>query len=489
MEIKEQKVIEIRKQIDDLLYSIEEKAVKGSDLHTVELNIFESLLQVGLSLLNYFIILSCEIVKQSGVPDDSQGVKMYNSGTRERRYRSIFGTLSVKRTRYYSREEGKIFYPLDKRLSLPAGVYSYLLQDWLSYGAVDLDFQASVDFVGRILNQSLHGIQSGRLTYDFSSDVEDFYEDFDWEEQQEGSHLVAGYDGKGVPIIRSQTEQAPQSVSVRLGRGQSKGVKKEAVVSLTSSFTPRKRTVKQIIDSLFETYQREALKQSTNRHKWHDNKHIRAFLSQKQRAIDYGLDNLLKRDKSGKKPIVILVDGDRSLKKAVERGAVQKGITHRIDAYVLDLIHVIEYIWKVANAYIGEKNEHRVNWVKKQVEDLLNGSVQQVIKNWKQLQSAKKYSVNQAYNIQRGITYFENHQSMMKYDEYLSKGYPITTGAVESACGHFVKSRMERNAMHWSKEGAQKMLNIRAIKKNEHWEQYTHRYIKTQQDKLYRRAA
>ena len=61
---------------------------------------------------------------------------------------------------------------------------------------------------------------------------------------------------------------------------------------------------------------------------------------------------------------------------------------------------------------------------------------------------------------------------MIDYKTYLEKGYPITTGAVESACGHFIKSRMDRNAMHWGKKGAQDMLNIRAIKKNQNWQEF-----------------
>jgi len=36
----------------------------------------------------------------------------------------------------------------------------------------------------------------------------------------------------------------------------------------------------------------------------------------------------------------------------------------------------------------------------------------------------------------------------MQYDTYLKEGYPITTGVIESACGHFVKSKMKSIAMH-----------------------------------------
>lgn len=90
-------------------------------------------------------------------------------------------------------------------------------------------------------------------------------------------------------------------------------------------------------------------------------------------------------------------------------------------------------------------------------------------------------SKNQQYNLERGITYVRNHQHMMDYKTYLEKGYPVTTGAIESACGHFVKSRMQRNAMYWGKQGAQKMLNIRAVKKNGDWLDYVDEYISAEQ--------
>lgn len=98
-------------------------------------------------------------------------------------------------------------------------------------------------------------------------------------------------------------------------------------------------------------------------------------------------------------------------------------------------------------------------------------------------------STHQAYNVQRAITYVSHRPHMLDYKSYLDKGYPITTGAVESACGHFVKSRMERNAMHWSKEGAQEMLNIRAVKKNEDWDNYLKTFISEEQHRLYKQAA
>ena len=81
------------------------------------------------------------------------------------------------------------------------------------------------------------------------------------------------------------------------------------------------------------------------------NKHIRAFLSDKEKAIGYGFDNIIKRCGVASKKIVALIDGDRALEKAIDRVAKSKCITAMIICKILDFIHVVEYIWKAANAH------------------------------------------------------------------------------------------------------------------------------------------
>jgi len=66
----------------------------------------------------------------------------------------------------------------------------------------------------------------------------------------------------------------------------------------------------------------------------------------------------------------------------------------------------------------------------------------------------------------------------MKYDEYLSQGFPIASGVIEGACRHFVKDRMERAGMQWTIKGAQAMLDVRSIKLNGDWDQFTRYRIK-----------
>lgn len=216
----------------------------------------------------------------------------------------------------------------------------------MAFGAVEVDFDQSVAYLERILGHQLHSMQSSRCTYHLSEQVEDFYEQKDWQKHEDthltcvadedSTHLSVSYDGKAVPIMRSQTGRAQESVSTRLSKGQKKGVKKEATVSVSSSFTAKQRSAEDIITHLFSCSKSKPPGQPVeDKRNWHENKHIRAFISDKQKAIAYGIDNVLKRDDSGAKPIIVLIDGDRALEKAIQQTLEEKGIPHRVNAYIL----------------------------------------------------------------------------------------------------------------------------------------------------------
>lgn len=487
MELKEKKLSEIRNSLDKLLMGLEEKSTKGVKITEVERHLFNDLLSLGLHLLSYYIFLVHQLVQTCDPPKESSGKKMRNSGSHTRSYLSVFGMIKIKRQKYYSASQKCIHYNLDARLGLPQGRYSYVLTDWLAHGAVEMDFEESAKQLERVLGHHLSGMQSSRQTYHLSAEVASYYAHQDWSRMDEGTHLSVGYDGKGIPIMRSQTDRQEDSPAVRLSKGQKKGVKKEATISVSSSFTPKTRSKEDILAALFQNNTGKHSSQLT--HQWHENKHIRAFLSNKPMAIDYGIDNLLSRDATGKKPIVILIDGDRALEKAVRKTCRERKIEHRVDAYILDFIHLLEYIWKVANAHLGENSTQREQWVRGQAELLLASQHELVLSQWKGLLENQKLSKNGRYNIERAITYIGNRPHMLDYRSYLQKGYPITTGAIESACGHFIKSRMDRNAMHWGKQGAQDMLNIRAIKKNIDWNEYMEYFIQNEQNETYKAVA
>jgi len=482
MELKKQKETEIYKEFEYLMNQVKGYAQGDKKAHQVELSVYQNVLKLGHRLLMYYFYLVGERLKFSSRPVDSLGKKMINKGRSRRKYRSVFGELEITRIKYFSKED-KVYYPMDKQVGLPKGKYSYLLTDWLSFSSTEMDFDQAVQLLNRILNQDLSAMQSSRSTYHLSEEVEGFYEDKIWE--TEGDYLSLGLDGKGVPVIRSEIGREKHSTSTRVAKGGRRGVKKEATVCVSSSFTARKRDADEIISALFRT---EKLKKKTP-HKFHENKHMRAFIANKIKGINYAIDNLIKRDPNGSKPIVVLVDGEPVLRNQVKKIMTEKGIIDRMDACILDFIHVLEKVWKVANAHLGDQSKEREAWVEKQARLLLTGKLNVVLSEWKKIQGAKEYSVTRAKNIKDAIRYCANREEMMDYKTFLAKGYPITTGAVESACGHFVKSRMERAAMHWGLKGGQKMLDIRAIKKNGDWDNYVENFIQKEQHQLYSKIA
>ena len=152
---------------------------------------------------------------------------------------------------------------------------------------------------------------------------------------------------------------------------------------------------------------------------------------------------------------------------------------------VLDIIHTAEYLWDAANAYLGEKNPERINWVGTQLLEILSGKTEGVITTLESILENTSLSKARQKTISTTIGYYNRNLPYMQYDQYLSKGWPIGTGVVEGACGHLVKDRMEGAGMRWTKQGAQSVLDLRAARMNKDWDDYQQHYRIIQHHRLY----
>ncbi|MEA2077778.1 MAG: ISKra4 family transposase [Candidatus Marinimicrobia bacterium] len=482
MEHKDKMLQEIKQKFEGLLSTILQTTDQVKRIDEVELHIFRVLLNIGKRLISLYIEDSVNRIDKS--LNERFGIGYQNKGKFTRFYFSLFGQIKFIRRKIYISKERTTLFPADKELGIPKEKYSYNLQDWIGYSATDTDFRSSVELINRIFEHNILEMQSERIANLLSAEVENFYESTTiLPKEKEGNFYAAGFDDKGVPILPSDAGRESDSNGVRLGKGQKRGVKKSSTVSVTYSFAPCIRTAEEVISNLFHEDKNKSLanNQAKSTNKQAKNKHIRAFLSNKKKAIEYGFENIKERTDGEEKNIVVLIDGDRGLEKAVDRAIETKEIKHRIIFKVLDFIHVTEYIWKAANIYFGEKSQLRLDWVKEQCLALLQGKTMDVIENLQELIQHSKYKTAKHKTIKSVIRYLLNHKHMMHYKECLARGFPISTGAIESACGHFVQSRMERNGMRWSIKGATNMLNLRAVNKNKDWEGYIQHYIKKKQ--------
>ncbi len=194
-------------------------------------------------------------------------------------------------------------------------------------------------------------------------------------------------------------------------------------------------------------------------------KEVRATMDGKDAAFEYLKGKVDQREGNHIKQRVALTDGD--------------------DALQIDIIHTYGYLWDAANAYLGEKDPERTNWVGTQLLEILSGKTDAVIATLESILENTSLSRAREKPIRTTIGYYKQNLPYMHYEQYMKKGWPIGTGVVEGACGHLVKDRMEGAGMQWKKQGAQSILDLRATRMNKDWEDYQYYYRKRQHFQLY----
>ena len=171
--------------------------------------------------------------------------------------------------------------------------------------------------------------------------------------------------------------------------------------------------------------------------------------------IDEVRQEVQRRDPGGIKTLVALTDGERVLQRLVAKD--MKLIL------ILDLIHVLERVWKAAHVFQPEGTAEAEVYAKLMALRLLEGKVSQVIKGLRQTVTKRRLIGSNRKTLQEVVTYFENNRDRMRYHEYLALGLPIASGPVEGACKNLIKDRMERSGMRWTPAMAEAIVQLRSL--------------------------
>ncbi len=208
------------------------------------------------------------------------------------------------------------------------------------------------------------------------------------------------------------------------------------------------------------------------------NKTVRATMQGKQESFDKLSKEVEQRDPHGQKERVALVDGEKKLRKMIE--CCLRGFT-----IILDLYHVLEYLWEAAHVFHKDGTKEAETWVKEHLRLLLTGQVSCIIAALDYAYESQKWSPSKRSTLRKVITYLKNGQEYMKYDIYLEKGYPIGSGVVEGACRNLVKDRMELAGMRWTINGAEAVLQMRSADVNGLWEKFWNFRTQKEYETLY----
>ena len=338
---------ELEPSLKDLKAYVERAARQGVAVHEVEAGIWHRVLQLGHQALGLlFRLIGPGDRGETVVLPDGQEVRRLER-SHPRVYQSVFGRFEVERVVYGTRAGQKIAYvPLDTQLELPESNFSYLLQDWAQSFAVENTYRRVPEALGRILDVHPSVDSLERMNQKMAETVGPFRESRPAPEpEQEGALCVVSADGKGIPIRRAPPE-APihrhdPEQEAKTNR------KKMAVVGTVYTIEPFVRTPEEVVASLFRSPADDPLPSERpvpqQKRLWaslpqeHDGEEVSAT----EATFHWLAQEVARRHPEAGKPIVLLMDGQKSLWEAGQRLLPQVSTIE-----ILDLLHATPRIWE-----------------------------------------------------------------------------------------------------------------------------------------------
>lgn len=450
----------------------ESRAASG---YEAELRLFRGVLALGRTLLRLFFEQRAAERPVGPVPAADGTVLAYHD-RRPVTYLSVFGKLVFARHAFAAPGQAMVS-PLDAELSLPERCYSDLLREWSGFGSADGSFREVAAFLERILGWPLSVQALETTAREDAVDVAAFYErpvEVDAAVAEAATILVAQADGKGVPVV----QPTPAAPPARRGKGAPPNRLREAVVTALYTIEPYRRTPEEVAAVLLHDDDRPAAAPRPRPIA----KELRATLDGKAVAMTRLAQRVQQRLGPQIADRVALTDGAPALQDQVRAALPDFPL-------VLDIIHAVEYLWRAANAMLGERHPERTAWVRGHLLTLLHGRTDQVVAALEDDAATRPLSAAQQQVVATTLGYYRRNAPYMRYDQYLARGWPIGTGVVEGACGHLVKDRMEQAGMRWTKPGAHAILDLRAIRLTDDWDAYWAFHRQRQHHRLYGTAS
>lgn len=177
-------------------------------------------------------------------------------------------------------------------------------------------------------------------------------------------------------------------------------------------------------------------------------------------VIEQMFQEALARDPARNKRWVVLVDGNPSQLALIKKEAKRQGVEPTI---VLDVIHVLEYVWKAGIALQGEGNPETQRWVSDRLLEILRGNSSDVAAGMRRSATLRRMNTRERLAVDDCADYLLKYRRYLGYDQYLGAALPIATGVIEGACRDLIKDRMDITGACWGLPGAEAILKLRSF--------------------------
>jgi hypothetical protein len=293
-----------------------------------------------------------------------------------RRLKCLFGMVEVGRAGYSAPESSTLF-PRDAELNLPPELYSHGVQRRIANEVAKTSFDASVAAIADTTGTTVPKRQAEELAARAALDFDEFYEtrssDTKREARQTGPVLAISVDGKGVVVrtehlreaTRKAAAQREHKLRKRLSKGEKRNCKRMATVAAVFTIGAFRRTAADIVRDLAPIHDASPPRPRP------EHKRLWASLERTpEQVIEDAFVEAKRRDPAGTKQWVGLVDGNPTQIKLLKEAAARHHVAPTI---ILDVIHVLDYLWEAALVFHDEGTPAAEKWVTARLKAILCG--------------------------------------------------------------------------------------------------------------------
>ena len=419
---------------------------------------------------------------------DAQGRQRTRKRQQHRELETIFGTVEVDRSGYGAQGEASL-HPLDAQMNLPEERYSLEVRRRAALEASKNSFDETAETLSRYTGAKIGKRQVEELVSRAAEDFDAFYEQRHQAAADEQAAddsaateplaadalLVISSDGKGVvmhqqdlrPATRTASERTPRrKMDTRLSKGEKGNRKRMSTVAAVYSVAPHVRTPAQTLAALARDEEAEP----SRRRPRPQHKRVWASLEQEPRQVlAEAFREALQRDPHRSRRWVAVVDGNETQLDILEDFAEQHDVSLTI---VLDIFHVLEYLWKAGHALCAEGSRTLEQWVLHRLGRVLEGRAVHVAGGMRRSATKRGLTSRQREPVDRCANYLLKYQDYLAYDQYLAAGLPIGSGVIEGACRHLVNDRLGITGARWRLSGAEAVLRLRALRSSGDFDEY-----------------
>ena len=417
-----------------------------------------------------------EVLDADQVPRDTVEAR------RARTLATVFGDVRVERLAYRARGHADL-HPADAVLNLPAETHSHGLRRLAAVEAARGSFAEAAWSVAQATGQRLGNRQVEQLTQRAAVDFDEFYATRSQPLCEAGDVLVLSCDGKGVVMrpqaLRPATAKAATShkLATRLSKGEQRHRKRLAEVGCVYDCAPIPRTPGEVLPAPDQPHPPGRTRPRA-RGKWL----VASVTVDAARVIGQVFDEATRRDPDQHRTWVALVDGNNHQLARVGTEAQARGVDVAI---VVDFVHVLEYLWRAAWCFFAEGDPAAQTWVHDHARSILDGRVSVVAAAIRRKATRNHLDAAKRKPADTAASYLLNKKPYLDYPTALARGWPIATGAIEGACRHLVKDRMDRTGARWGLAGAEAILKLRALRSNGDFDDYWAYHLAQEQQRVH----